>query len=417
VDSLVVCFESGPADGAQLHTTVQTSGIGYMLPPFTLLTVVRVEEPGEWEYLPGKRIQQRCITVRPTYVTPKHFGGGGVDANRFVTNRHFLSYGSADQMHRGLAEITEGAPLTMVQEWARDYRWVDWKGVEHCGWQEWLYVSGTVPDRPLAAAAEAAESGLVRDVGHEGWTLDLFVQRANDVVRASAAARGVPAHEIEPMLLLHEEVTAIRLYTGPAYQPLNEFLREVSKLGPQWRRQLASSHQFSYASTVLHLSDGLRKLARAQENFGTVYRGVRGELPEAFWLRDAFGMVTATDFGFMSTTPDRPMSERFLGSHGKTVLWQIECSRETDEGFHSPADVSALSQYPQEKEQLFPPMTMLQVHVQEVATPRPGAQLLHQPRARRSTLIEVEARRTQFEKGVTTKGAQYICIRVTPTFV
>ena len=406
MDSLVVCFESGPADGAQLHTTVQTSGIGYMLPPFTLLTVVRVEEPGEWEYLPGKRIQQRCITVRPTYVTPKHFGGGGVDANRFVTNRHFLSYGSADQMHRGLAEITEGAPLTMVQEWARDYRWVDWKGVEHCGWQEWMYVSSTVPDRPLAVAAEAAESGLVRDVGHEGWTLDLFVQRANDVVRASAAARGVPAHEIEAMLLLHEEVTAIRLYTGPAYQPLNEFLREVSKLGPQWRRQLASSHQFSYASTVLHLSDGLRKLARAQENFGTVYRGVRGELPEAFWLRDAFGMVTATDFGFMSTSLDRLVSEGFLGGAGaRNVLWKIECSPETDDGFHSAADVSALSQFPQEREMLFPPLTMPQVRAEE---PAAAGRVRSESSAQTRGAHQVHQ---------TAKGAEYICLHVTPTFV
>ena len=69
-DCDVVCFESAPAEqgGKVLHTAVPTGGTGYALPPLTLLTVVKVEEPNTWEYLPGKRINQRLITVRPTYV-------------------------------------------------------------------------------------------------------------------------------------------------------------------------------------------------------------------------------------------------------------------------------------------------------------------------------------------------------------
>jgi hypothetical protein len=46
---------------------------------------------------------------------------------------------------------------------------------------------------------------------------------------------------------------------------------------------------------VGHLTNGLRKLVRVNDEASeTVYRGIRGELPEAFWLKDAFGMVTAT---------------------------------------------------------------------------------------------------------------------------
>ena len=69
-DCDVVCFESAPAEqgGTVLHTAVHTGGANYPLPPLTLLTVVKVEEPNTWEYLPGKRINQRLITVRPTYV-------------------------------------------------------------------------------------------------------------------------------------------------------------------------------------------------------------------------------------------------------------------------------------------------------------------------------------------------------------
>jgi hypothetical protein len=42
-------------------------------------------------------------------------------------------------------------------------------------------------------------------------------------------------------------------------------------------------------------------------------------------------------------------------------LWEVHCSDETTEGFHSGADVSMLSQYPDEGEMLFPPLTMLKV--------------------------------------------------------
>jgi hypothetical protein len=80
----------------------------------------------------------------------------------------------------------------------------------------------------------------------------------------------------------------------------------------------------------------VRVLGVACAQFATVYRGVRGELPEAFWLRDAFGMVTATDFGFMSTSLDRVVSEGFLGSGGVCVLWEIECGAERGDGRRLP---------------------------------------------------------------------------------
>lgn len=132
---------------------------------------------------------------------------------------------------------------------------------------------------------------------------------------------------------------------------------------------------------------------------------MRGELPEAFWLRDAFGMVTATDFGFMSTSLDRVVSEGFLGSGGVCVLWEIECGAETDDGFHSAADVSLLSQYPGEKEMLFPPLTMLQVQAEQ----KGGIFGRKDSTAAPS--------RAAYKTHKTAKGAEYICIRVRPTFV
>jgi hypothetical protein len=41
-------------------------GEAYVLPPLALLEVVEVKAPGDWEYLPGKRINQPLIVVRVT---------------------------------------------------------------------------------------------------------------------------------------------------------------------------------------------------------------------------------------------------------------------------------------------------------------------------------------------------------------
>jgi hypothetical protein len=76
-------------------------------------------------------------------------------------------------------------------------------------------------------------------------------------------------------------------------------------------------------------------------------------------------MVTATDFAFMSTSVDDNVCVGFLSKVDKNVLWEIRCSEETSEGFHCGADVSLLSQFPKEKEMLFPPLTMLKVLRQE----------------------------------------------------
>jgi hypothetical protein len=189
------------------------------------------------------------------------------------------------------------------------------------------------------------------------------------------------------------QVLAIRLYTGPGYVPLNGYLRNLAKASPEWRRKLSQMHQLTYSSTIVHLANGLRKLVRCNRDFSAVYRGLRGELPEAFWLKDDFGFVTATDFAFMSTSLDVEVCKEYMRQSEPNVLWEIECrcgcfptahilndllsiysctpSGETADGFHSGADVSLLSQFPQEKEMLFPPMTMLRVKhvVYSVASP------------------------------------------------
>ena len=61
-----------------------------VLPPLTLLEVVSAHGPGEWEYLPGKRINQELITVRPTYLLPAKKQTADDIASKFAGARSHL---------------------------------------------------------------------------------------------------------------------------------------------------------------------------------------------------------------------------------------------------------------------------------------------------------------------------------------
>ena len=64
------------------------------------------------------------------------------------------------------------------------------------------------------------------------------MRRANAhimVVRRAAAAQAPSSSAVPPLdpsrdLLTLDEVLAVRLYSGPAYQPINTFLRQFAKL-------------------------------------------------------------------------------------------------------------------------------------------------------------------------------------------
>jgi hypothetical protein len=85
------------------------------------------------------------------------------------------------------------------------------------------------------------------------------------------------------------QIIALRLYTGPAYVPINVFLREVAKLGPDWRRKVARWHRTTYAATVSHLYSALRKLVRVnQQTKLTVYRGEARPPPTHTHTRNTF---------------------------------------------------------------------------------------------------------------------------------
>ena len=63
-DSDVVCFRSAPADAFFYRSMVPISESGiHLLPPHAIVTLEKVERPGEWEVC-GHRVQQRLLKQR-----------------------------------------------------------------------------------------------------------------------------------------------------------------------------------------------------------------------------------------------------------------------------------------------------------------------------------------------------------------
>ena len=105
---------------------------------------------------------------------------------------------------------------------------------------------------------------------------------------------------------------------------------------------------------------------------GDVYRGLSGrEMPKAF-TEDPYGgnefhdkgktgelacggYRGGTEFGFMSTTTNRDQADKYAGQQTPSTILQLSAT-----GCYG-ADLSWLSQYPEEKEITYPPFTFLRV--------------------------------------------------------
>jgi hypothetical protein len=303
-----------------------------------------------------------------------HSGDSALGGSRFAAAAPALRYGGTSDFVTSLEPIYSVRALEMEAEWMRDDRWVDYTGVAFSAAQQWEYVRSPV----AAGSARAQASGFGdRDGGHEGWTAETFLTKTNDFVRD-----GCTRNEVEAQLLLMNEVLAIRLFTGPGYQPINEFLREMATLTVAMRRRVARCREVTYSSTCFHLCNGLRKLARASQVPGMLYRVVRGKLPQGFEeKKDAHGLLTVVEPGCMSSSLDESVVDHYRDKNGgHDVVWHIRSKPETEDAFHCGADVSLLSQFPKEKEITFPPYTMLVIEkgasgspdIKDVARPEGG---------------------------------------------
>ena len=193
----------------------------------------------------------------------------------------------------------------------------------------------------------------------------------------------------EQAYLSLDEVLAVRLYSGPAFQPINEFLRQLGRLTSDFRLELARHPRLTFATTVGLICSAIRKLsavATADEAARPLFRGVRGELPRSFWHEDKQGLISAVDTAFMSTSKNEQTPVDYMsGAHN--VLWSLHPQAQSDAAYHRGADISLISQFVNEEEVLFPPCCMMIVQrppasVRGNETPRPGPFASPRPRNR-----------------------------------
>ena len=500
-----------PDESGRLHSPVHTTKDGYRVPPNSLVTFKRYHKPGEWVAANGVRPRCGCYDVTVTFHPPK-MGAPALQRaetsgnNKMTAAAQTLNYADRRTYARGLRELEGPLSLTMEQEWLRDERWKAHDGSHFSAALEYAYARGTagqVPRSRSVGEPPISTEGFLdtfagrRDELNAGVTLQDFVERANAYVHERAAIEGLP---VEPSLHLldREEVLSLRLYTGPGYQVINNFLREMGKLSESMRARLARAPELTYAQTVVELCSAIRKLARVNPNLrpaarrkgeegaaptrtlkwsysqeGLVsitaadaeppaaaaeeaveddevrWRGVRGTLPAAFFSPGELGLVVATELGMMSTSMAMDTPLHYMQYGGANVLWELHTSPEDERGYHQGADVSMVSQFPAEKEELFPPLTMLSVvqrpHAHEREAPsrfnavaqastkslvdrwlraveegkdsddededRPGAAWLS------SEALEEFCREWEAKVESTEDGKEYLRITVEPTFV
>jgi hypothetical protein len=341
-------------------------------------------------------VNRTLVTVRATYLLPAAAAtGAGAGAGaaagtaatavgattvafaKLVGDSTQLAYGNRMSYVRGVVEIVFARQLTMAEEWARGLEWTDWTGGTFRDKVEWDYVW-------CEAAVEGRGGNTGFDEGHGGMVLADFRQLLTD--RVAAVGGG---DELVPTL---EEVTAARLYTGPAYVKLNNFMRLLGQVEERhWRARLAQLEGFTYSSTVFHLINAIRKITQIDalerqkklavagggqqqqqqpaegegegKREAMLFRGVRGVLPDSFFVPDVQGFISAVDYGFTSTSTDAEVPISFMAAGQLNVLWVLHCTDGADSAgqLHNGAVLQPLSQFPAEAETLLPPLCMLQV--------------------------------------------------------
>ena len=78
------------------------------------------------------------------------------------------------------------------------------------------------------------------------------------------------------------------------------------------------------------------------------------------------GVVAAVEMGFMSTSSVVTKPLEYMDRDGMNVLWALKPMQETDDAYHTGANIALLSQFAEEEETLFPPCTMLVVRPQRL---------------------------------------------------
>jgi WD40 repeat protein len=118
-----------------------------------------------------------------------------------------------------------------------------------------------------------------------------------------------------------------------------------------------------FTSTLHNINSGVVKLSQLQPAT-IVYRGISGmKLPEPFLVPSKHNVRGGVEYAFMSTTLDQRVALRYATSNPDepSTLMVMQMGM-VDRG----AQLDWLSQYPEEKEILLPPLTGIEVQTDEV---------------------------------------------------
>ena len=171
------------------------------------------------------------------------------------------------------------------------------------------------------------------------------------------------------------ELVVLRLYTGPMYIKYSAILRakadpaEMPRCAELCGGSSSAGIQNQYPATLHTINLGVLKLARLNDTIDKpLYRGLSDGMPPEMFLKPGEdGVRGGVDFWFQSFTTNKDKAVSYANAHSQTAekhdqsylcgtLLRMEQGM-ADRG----AQISWLSQYPNEEEVLFPPLTGLQV--------------------------------------------------------
>ena len=226
-----------------------------------------------------------------------------------------------------------------------------------------------------------------RDLWHDGWSVQRFWEAQPDQLRGARSwtDRGSPGGN--PNELTELEVVILRCWTGPVFKSWNFFLRygpgvvlcctgqpyhehhknnlvfcPKSKEEPdvcagcgKLRVEHSEQRLASWGTCISILYSGITKVSTASKP-ATVYRGVnekRIKLPRSFSEALAGDFAGGVELAAMATTTERKVAEVFSGDEQGSIF-EI-----TFNSASRGADLQFLSQFPAEREFLYPPGTAL----------------------------------------------------------
>lgn len=261
---------------------------------------------------------------------------------KFRSNLHYqLNFGDKESFIAGLGSYLENYPKdpNILANMLKEHESIDtftpsnYPSGDTSPFNEWCFVVNDDFLKPMLSGK--TKDNKLQNEYREKISLNTFMKHNNSIEAG----------------LTIEEIIAARLYTGPMFKKYNEVLRNP--------KAFTIENRFIY--TIHVFASCIIKLSRIH-SVATVYRGIKGGLlPSCFLNADKYGTKGGVESGFMSTTTNQSVAFKYAAISDKDDT-KASYIFEIDEGaIDRGADISWLSQYPQEAEVVFPPLTSLQV--------------------------------------------------------